>query len=260
MVEELVLLEMHGRVAVLTMNRPHVLNALSKGLQTRLAERIAEMDASGDVGAIVLTGAGERAFCAGLDLRELAADQSAVAKAMDPGGNADPVDAVTRCGKPVIGALNGVAVTGGLELALACDVLIASENARFADTHSRVGIVPGWGLSQKLSRAVGIYRAKELSLTGNFIDARTAAAWRLVNRVVPAAELLPMAIRLATDMASVEPSYLRRYKALIDDGFALTFGEAMDLEQTVGRAANARLAPQDFAASRTEVQRRGRRQ
>ncbi len=104
------------------------------------------------------------------------------ANATDPSEN--PARAVLACSKPIVGAINGVAITGGFEVALACDVLICSTNARFADTHARVGITPGWGLSQKLSRAIGPYRAKELSLTGNFLSAQQAYDWGLVNRVV----------------------------------------------------------------------------
>ncbi|HYC56632.1 MAG TPA: enoyl-CoA hydratase-related protein [Candidatus Binatia bacterium] len=114
---------------------------------------------------------------------------------------------------PVIGAINGFAITGGFELALACDVLIASTQARFADTHARVGLVPGWGLSQRLSRAVGIYRAKEISLTGNYVSAEQAEHWGLVNRVVASQDLLPACRALAEDMLSCVPATLRAYKA-----------------------------------------------
>jgi enoyl-CoA hydratase len=115
--------------------------------------------------------------------------------------------------KPVIGAINGVAITGGFELALACDFLVASERARFADTHARVGIMPGWGLTVLLPEAVGVRRAKELSVTGNFLDADTALAWGLVNHVVPHDELLPFARKLATDIAGVDPPAVQRMHA-----------------------------------------------
>ena len=142
-----------------------------------------------EVRAIVLTGAGERAFTAGLDLKELGSDTSNLGAASSDSDD-NPVKAIENCPQPVIGAINGVAITGGFEVALACDILIASTNARFADTHARVGILPGWGLSQKLSRCIGLSRAKELSLTGNFIDADTACAWGLVNRVTAPEDLL----------------------------------------------------------------------
>ena len=180
-------------VAVVTLNRPDAMNALSKALRAELAAVMREMDVRDSVRAVVLTGAGTRAFTAGLDLKELGSDETAMGDATGNSAEANPVKAIEQCGKPVIGAINGVAITGGFELALACDVLIGSEAARFADTHARVGIMPGWGLSQKLSRLVGLYRAKELSLSGNFLDAATAERWGLLNRVVPADELLPTA-------------------------------------------------------------------
>jgi enoyl-CoA hydratase len=167
---------------------------------------------------------------------------------------------VLACAKPIIGAINGVAITGGFELALACDVLICSENARFADTHARVGITPGWGLSQKLSRAIGPYRAKELSLTGNFLDARTAYDWGLVNRVVEPGELLPTALSLARDMAGIETDMLVTYKAMIDDGYDLAMGEGLKLEHERSLAHNAEVTPEMVAARRAAVQARGRSQ
>jgi len=256
----MLLIDREGPVAIVTLNRPEAMNALSRALRRALAEAIAALDADDGVAAIVLTGAGERAFTAGLDLKELASEPGALGDANATEAHANPVAAVESSAKPVIGAINGVAITGGFELALACDVLIASENARFADTHARVGIMPGWGLSQKLSRLIGPYRAKELSLTGNFLDARTAEAWGLVNRVVPTAELLPAAVKLGHDMASIAPAFLARYKRLIDDGYAATFGDGLRLEAERSGAANAALTPDSVAAARGAVQARGRAQ
>ncbi len=256
----LVLVDVADGVAVVTLNRPEAMNALSKALRAELAAVMREMDARDDVRVVVLTGAGERAFTAGLDLKELGSDASAMGDATGETAEANPVKAVEQCSKPVIGAINGVAITGGFELALACDVLIASEKARFADTHARVGIMPGWGLSQKLSRLVGIYRAKELSLSGNFLDAATAQAWGLVNRVVPAGELLAVAKSLAADMATIEPGFSAAYKKLIDDGFAVSFGEGMALETARSSAANRGVSPDQVAKRREQVQQRGRQQ
>jgi enoyl-CoA hydratase len=247
-------------VAVVTLNRPEAMNALSKALRAELAAVMRDMDVRADVRAVVLTGAGERAFTAGLDLKELGADASAMADATGESAEANPVKAVEQCSKPVIGAINGVAITGGFEVALACDVLIASETARFADTHARVGIMPGWGLSQKLSRLIGIYRAKELSLSGNFLDAPTAERWGLVNRVVPAGELLAAARKLATDMATIEPMFSAAYKKLIDDGFATSFAEGMALEHARSSTANSGVSPDEVAKRREAVQQRGRQQ
>ena len=257
---DLVLIEQADGVALVTLNRPQAMNALSQALRGELHAAMTALDANDDVRAVVLTGAGDRAFTAGLDLKELGASEGALGSANATSARQNPVKAIEACRKPVIGAINGVAITGGFEVALACDILIASENARFADTHARVGVMPGWGLSQKLSRLIGIARAKELSLSGNFLDAATAERWGLVNRVVPAADLLRVATALAADIASADAGFIAGYKKLIDDGFARPFGEAMALEQTVSSAANRAVTPAAVEARRAAVQARGRAQ
>lgn len=254
----LVTVEHGGGVAVVTLNRPAAMNALSRDLRAALAETMLALDRDDSVRAVVLTGAGTRAFTAGLDLKELGIDGLGAANAATPAAN--PVKAVEQCRKPVVGAINGVAITGGFELALACDVLIASDNARFADTHARVGIMPGWGLSQKLSRLIGISRAKELSLTGNFLDAQTACAWGLVNRVVSAEQLLPAAKALAADMASADPAMIQAYKALIDEGYAASFGDGLEIEQARSIARNGQVSGAEVEQRRRAVMERGRSQ
>lgn len=258
MQDDLVLLEIAGGIATVTLNRPQAMNALNRALRRRLYEVMRQVDGDDAVRSVILTGAGARAFTAGLDLKELGSDASAMgsATASDPADN--PVKAIEVCTKPVIGAINGVAITGGFEVALACDVLIASSNARFADTHARVGIMPGWGLSQKLSRMIGISRAKELAFTGNFLDAAAAHAWGLVNHVVEPDALMPLARKLAEDMASIDPAFLASYKRLIDDGFGVGFTQGMALEAERSRAANGAVSPEDVAARRAGVQQRGR--
>jgi enoyl-CoA hydratase len=245
--------------AVVTLDRPEAMNALSRALRSALHEAVETLSADPEVKVVVLTGAG-RAFSAGLDLKELGSEAGGMgaANATHPAEN--PVLAIERCPKPVIGAINGVAITGGFEVALACDVLIASTAARFADTHARVGILPGWGLSQKLSRIIGLSRAKELSLTGNFLDAPTALAWGLVNRVVEPEALLPTALALAADMATIPTDTLEAYKALIDEGYRLPLGAALAHEHEVSSAANARVTPEMVAERRAAVQARGRTQ
>jgi enoyl-CoA hydratase len=254
----LVTVERDGPVAVVTMNRPEAMNALSRGLRAQLAQVMKELDGEERIRAVVLTGAGTRAFTAGLDLKELGVEGLGAANASE--ALANPVKAIEQCRKPVIGAINGVAITGGFEVALACDILIGSENARFADTHARVGIMPGWGLSQKLARMIGISRAKELSLSGNFLDAQTACAWGLLNRVVPADELLGAAKQLAADIATADPGMVQAYKALIDEGYALSFGEGMALENARSTAANSQVDKEEVEARRLAVMERGREQ
>jgi enoyl-CoA hydratase len=256
----MLLVEKSDGIAVVTLNRPEAMNALSKALRSELYKAMVALDADDEVSVVILTGAGTRAFTAGLDLKELGSEPGAMGAANAEGADENPVKAIELCRKPVIGAINGVAITGGFEVALACDVLIASENARFADTHARVGIMPGWGLSQKLSRLIGLYRAKELSLTGNFLDAKTACDWGLVNRVVPADELLTVAKKLAADMATIPVETLSLYKAIIDEGFALSFGEGMAHENRRSTANNRAVTPEAVEARRAAIQARGRTQ
>jgi enoyl-CoA hydratase len=256
----MLLVEKSDGIAVVTLNRPEAMNALSKALRSELYKAMTALDADDEVSVVILTGAGTRAFTAGLDLKELGSEPGAMGAANAEGADENPVKAIELCRKPVIGAINGVAITGGFEVALACDVLIASENARFADTHARVGIMPGWGLSQKLSRLIGLYRAKELSLTGNFLDAKTACDWGLVNRVVPADELLTVAKQLAADMATIPVETLSLYKSIIDEGYGLAFSDAMALENRRSTANNRAVTPEAVEARRAAIQARGRTQ
>ncbi len=265
---DILLLDKADGIATLTLNRPASMNALSRALRSEIASAFAQLKDDPDVGVVILTGAGDRAFCAGLDLKELGgeagpSDESA-AEATSPSAavsqGSDLLAAMEAFDRPIIGAINGVAITGGFELALGCDILIGSTNARFADTHARVGIMPGWGLSQKLSRLVGIYRAKELSLTGNFLLADQAAEWGLLSRVVPAEELLPTCEQLARDVLSCQPHMVRAYKRVIDEGFARTYEEGRRIETAANRENSASVTPEKIAAARRKVTARGREQ
>ena len=255
----MLLIEKSDKVAVVTLNRPEAMNALSRALRSALHAAMVDLDADPAVSVVVLTGAG-RAFTAGLDLKELGADPLGMSAANSTGAAENPVLAIRQCKKPVIGAINGVAITGGFEVALACDVLIASTAARFADTHARVGIMPGWGLSQRLPRSIGVYRAKTLSLTGNFLDARTAYDWGLVSQVVEPDALMPTALKLAADMASIPTETLSQYKAIIDAGYDRPLGEALAYEHRVSSAHNATVTPEMVEARRAAIQARGRTQ
>lgn len=256
----LVRIDREGAVALVTLNRPEAMNALSAALRIELAERMIEVDEDPSVRVVILTGAGERAFTAGLDLKELGADTGNLGAANATDARANPVKAIEQCRKPVIGAINGVAITGGFEVALACDILIASTNARFADTHARVGIMPGWGLSQKLSRLIGISRAKELSFSGNFLDAETACRWGLVNRVVAPGELLPACMALARDIAGIDPDKVQRYKRIIDQGFVRDLETGLAIEAELSSRANREVRADDVEAQRQAVMARGRTQ
>jgi enoyl-CoA hydratase len=254
--DPLLLFDVRDSTAVLTLNRPEARNALSVALQDALIARLREVDERDDIGAAVLTGAGP-AFCAGFDLKEIASGLGGG----DGGGRQTVLAAlIDGLSKPLIGAINGFAITGGFELALACDVLIASSEARFADTHTRVGMVPGWGLSQRLPRLIGTYRAKELSLTGNFIDAACAERWGLVNRVVAPDALMPTCLALAADMNSCVREANRESKRLIDEGFAQPFGDALANEARDAIAWAKQVSGEAIGERRKAILERGRSQ
>ncbi|MDA8045345.1 MAG: enoyl-CoA hydratase [Actinomycetota bacterium] len=207
MSEPVLLVDVDGGVATVTLNRPTTRNALSHELLGALEATMVELAGRDDVGAVILTGA-DPAFCAGLDLKELSGSD----RLLDGGGEARQPSSYpwAPLGKPLIGAVNGVAVTGGLELALNCDFLIASERAMFADTHARVGVMPGWGLTVLLPQRVGFAMARRMSFTGDFVDAPTALRAGLVTEVVAHDDLLPVARRVAaTIVSNNRPGVLR---------------------------------------------------
>lgn len=251
--DDVLLTETAGGVRTITLNRPGARNALSAELITRLAEALLAAEEEPDVGAVVLTGA-DPAFCAGLDLREVGArgmDQEAVTRV-----KASPWLTLAAMETPVVGAVNGPAVTGGLELALQCSFLVASERAVFADTHARVGIHPGGGLTALLPQAVGLRRAREMSFTGRFVGAEEAHRTGLVNHVVPHQQLVPFAQRLAGEIAAVDRPAVQAINATYRDVAATTLGEGLELERR--RFAGWKLSPADVEARRQAVIDRGR--
>ncbi len=255
---DVVLLDVDDGVATVTLNRPEARNALSREVLRTLPNVVRECDERDDVAAVVVTGA-DPAFCAGLDLRELGSSERNTDMAAPPSDRRGPLP---RIGKPIIGAVNGAAITGGFELALACDFLVASERARFADTHTRVGIQPGWGLTVLLAEAVGVRRAKELSATGNFLDAATALQWGLVNHVVAHDDLLPFAQGLARDIASNDPAGVARIFATYDEGMLTSRSEAWDVESRAAREwlRSGQGSAAEVAKRREQVIARGRGQ
>lgn len=206
-----VLFEKMDGVAVITLNRPERRNAINQDLLKNLYDRIDEVAASEDIRVAIITGSGP-SFCSGLDLAVVKSDNL-----FDPRGDgSDLPDVFAKCGKPIIGAVNGHAITGGFELALTCDFLIASENASFADTHAKVGIHPGWGMTQHLQQAVGPRMAKQISFTCRFIPAGEALRIGLVNEVVAPDRLMPRAREIAGEIAAHNPRLLQAIKGLID--------------------------------------------
>ena len=257
MTASVLVVEKQDGIATLTLNRPEQMNALSLELRRALAAELAALRTDEEIGVVILTGAG-RAFCAGLDLKEMGGEGPAEGLG-DRDDAPDPPQMMRQLRQPVIGAINGLAVTGGFEIALSCDILIATPETRFADTHARVGLLAGWGLSQRLSRVVGPNRAKELSLTGNYLSAQRALEWGLVNRIVPRADLLPTCEALARDMLSCVPETLFEYKRQIDRGFDLALGDAMTFETEIARW-HPNPEPEVVAARRQAIQQRGRAQ
>jgi enoyl-CoA hydratase len=259
---DVLLVERTGGVAVATMNRPEARNALNAALRRALRYTFDELDGDDDVSVIVLTGS-DPAFCAGLDLKELGSTEGRLGES-DPDGvgraASDPDGPIPKMSKPVIGAVNGVAITGGFELALSCDFLVASTAARFADTHTRVGIQPGWGLTVALPQAVGLRRARELSFTGNFLDADTALEWGLVNHVVAHEELVPFAVGLARDIASNDVAGVARIRRTYEEGSQGTTREARELEARVSAEWISTVAGGDVESRRRAVLERGRNQ
>lgn len=257
MSEPVLLIEESEGIAELTLNRPDKRNALSRELRRALVGAFYDLSGRHRPPVVILTGAGD-AFTAGLDLKELSV--TGIGSGGDDPPEIDVARTMAAYRAPIIGAVGGVAVTGGFEIALSCDILIASTNARFADTHARVGILPGWGLSQRLPRLIGIGRAKEISLTGNYIDALQAERWGLVNRVVEPDELLPTCRALAADIASCEPDVMLAYKRLIDDGYAMNYADAMVMESERSKQHARTVSADDIAARRAGVQARGKTQ
>jgi len=253
---EVVLVDIADRVAVITLNRPEARNALNRAVRSRLPKVITELEHDDEVDVMILTGA-DPAFSAGIDLKELGSGE-ATGTRDDLGSTRG---ALPPRNKLLIGAVNGVAVTGGFEIALGCDFLVASERARFADTHARVGIMPGWGLTVLLPQRVGVARAREMSVTGNFVDAQLAYDWGLVNHVVAHEDLLPFCRQLAADSRTIDQSAVRRMLQTYDEASLGTLDEAWNIEERVSRAWQGDgFDPAEVERKRAAIIERGRAQ
>jgi enoyl-CoA hydratase len=257
-----VLVAVDERVAIITINRPDQRNALNRAVRRALPDAITRCDADDDVDVMILTGA-DPAFSAGVDLKEFGSGQ--VTQGESFGGVAETRDAFRGAlpahTKPLIGAVNGVAVTGGFEVALNCDFLIASDRARFADTHARVGVMPGWGLTVLLAQRIGVARAKQMSFTGNYLDAPTALQWGLVNEVVPHDALLPYCRKLGADIVSNDQMGVRRMLRTYNEVTATTVDEGWEIEARVSREwEGPGFDPASIEARRTKIVERGRSQ
>jgi enoyl-CoA hydratase/carnithine racemase len=247
--DDVLLIDTADRIRTLTLNRPQSRNALSAALRRQFFAALRDAEADEAVDVVILTGA-DPVFCAGLDLKEL----GDTTELPDISPKWPPMS------KPVIGAINGAAVTGGLELALYCDILIASEQARFADTHARVGLLPTWGLSVRLPQKVGVGMARRMSLTGDYLSAEDALRAGLVTEVVPHADLLSAARRVATSIVGNNQKAVRALLASyhrIDDAQT---GEGLWIEASSARHWMSSASGDDIAANRDAVIQRGRTQ
>lgn len=246
---DILLIDTSGRIQTITFNRPESRNALSAALRKQFFAALSDAESDDEVDVVIVTGA-DPVFCAGLDLKEL--------------GNTTELPDISPkwppMTKPVIGAVNGAAVTGGLELALYCDILIASERARFADTHARVGLLPTWGLSVRLPQKVGIGMARRMSLTGDYLSAEDALRAGLVTQVVPHDELLPTARAVAASIVGNNQKSVRALLASYHRIDEVATSTGLWLEAEAARAWMRAATGDDIAASRASVMERGRAQ
>lgn len=253
MAEPIVLVDKHDGLATVTLNRPEKLNALGAELRSEFCRVMRELRADPQVGCVIITGAG-RAFCAGLDLKELGGMQ------LGERDNAVFATVVEEMEVPVIAAVNGFAVTGGLELVLACDIIIASDTAQFADTHMRVGVLPGAGMSARLPRAVGVRKAKEMTFTGNYLSAAEGERLGMVNRVVAPEKLMDAAREMARQILGCDTNVVRQMKCLYDVATRAPLGEALRIERDFSSHLNQNRNMDDMDIRRKAVMERGRTQ
>jgi len=258
-----IIYEKKDGIAIMTLNRPEAMNAMNRVMLEEMSLVLSDVESDDNVCAFIITGTG-RAFCAGMDLKEIL-ESKLVAASDDLSSLDNPASHPAICRRlrnlpvPAICAVNGYSITGGLELTVSCDIILASENARFADTHARVAMIPlGGGLSQLLQRRMAPNKAREMSFTGNFISAQEACQFGLVNRVVPGEELLKTAEDMARDMMGCHQPSLRKMKYLLNKG------EETNLEHGLLREAfagvNWSVDSEETEQLRQQVIERGKKQ
>ncbi|MEO8296857.1 MAG: enoyl-CoA hydratase/isomerase family protein [Burkholderiales bacterium] len=233
--------ERRGATAWIELNRPQAMNSLSPSMLAELGAALDQVEQDRSVRCLVLTGSGS-AFCAGADLKAVKdmagqADPEAATRAFLAAANA-LLSRIERLPLPVVAAVNGLALAGGLEIVLVCDLVVAAEQARFGDAHAKYGLIPGWGGSVRLPRKVGPNRAKQLMFTAEHLPATTLQAWGLVNQVVPADELQAAVEALCARIIDKSPLGLRRMKQLVDDGLQQPIDVALRAEAAMVDAHN----------------------
>lgn len=254
------LVERDEQIALVTLNRPEQMNALNAELRVALGETMAELEADSETRAVIITGAG-RAFCAGMDLKEIGGGgDGETGYDLSVKGQDAMRAGFENFSGPVIAAVNGAAATAGFEMALACDLIFVARGAKFLDTHARVGIVPGWGLSQRLPRLVGLARAKEISLSGNAVTAEQACDWGLANRICEPENLIAEARALAADMCSCVPGVMEQVKTMITEGYSMHLDAAMEYELKEGIESSKKIDSKEIGERRKAVVARGRKQ
>ena len=225
-----ILVETHGRVGLIRLNRPEALNALCDALMRELKAQLLAFDADASIGAIVLTG-NERAFAAGADIKEMRDRTNPQAMVEDfIGAN---WEAVLQVQKPVIAAVAGFALGGGCELAMMCDFIIAADTAKFGQPEINLGVIPGAGGTQRLTRAVGKSKAMDMVLTARMMDAAEAERANLVSRVVPADQLIPEALKAASRIADLSPVAVQFAKAAVNRSYEMTLVEGVRHERAL---------------------------
>jgi enoyl-CoA hydratase len=259
---ETVILEKKGKIAIITLNRPEARNALNPAIERDLAAALREIHDDEEIEVLIITGAGT-AFCAGVDLKHIGKMSVEAGRETVPMGHADSQTNMARLDSfrcPTIAAVNGPAITGGFELALACDMIIASDNAFFGDTHARVGIIPGGALSQRLPRLVGTKRAMEISLGCDFVSAGEAAQMGFINRVVPADRLLEAAEELANKIIGNHKESVLKYRQLIKEGYEGDLRTGLRLEVLENALWVTQVKPEDVEGRRLGILEKGRKQ
>jgi enoyl-CoA hydratase len=229
---ENLLIERDGAVAILTINRPKVLNALNTQTLDELRRAMLELKHDEAIRAVILTGSGDKSFVAGADINELAVQSPTGGREHAVTGQ-HVLDVIEQMGKPVIAAINGYALGGGCELAMACTIRIAADTAKLGQPEINLGIIPGYAGTQRLARIVGKGRALELLLSGDQVTAAEALRIGLVNRVVPAAELMAEAKKLAASLASKAPVAVRYILEAVNKGLEMPFAQAQIFEATL---------------------------
>ena len=225
-----IIYEKSGGIATITLNRPEALNAFSKEVIEEILKALEDVKADENTRVVILTGAGEKAFSAGADIKAMKGMNALKARELSLIGE-KLCDALENLEKPVIAAINGYALGGGLEVAMACDIRIASENARMGQTEINIGLIPGWGGTQRLTRLIGKTKAKELIFTGKIVDAKTAEQLGIVNMVVPTEKFRETVQQFAAELASKAPVALKVAKALINKGSEISLDAAIALER-----------------------------